>query len=317
MATAAEPRPAALPLPGGRAGATVRLHPLLTGRAIAPIAALLREPGRLAWRRALGLGIGRDDWVPIPIPAFLVEHPSAGPVLIDTGLHASVAVKPAESFGRVTLLAFRDLEMDAGQAVPAQLRERGIDPGDVGTVVMTHLHVDHASGISEFPDATFVVTRAEWDAGASQGALHGYVPRQFDHAFDYRLLDFDGAVPAAREGAGSARTGASLSPLSFSGFARSFDLFDDGSVRLVYTPGHTLGHMSVVLRTRRGEVLVAGDAIYLRRTLDETHLPFRTEDEHLFRRSLREIRQYVQETPDALVIPGHDWDAWQELDAVY
>ena len=121
-----------------------------------------------------------------------------------------------------------------------------------------------------------------------------------------------------REGAGSARTGTTASlVVSFSGFARSFDVFGDGSVRVVYTPGHTLGHMSVVLRTARGEVLVAGDAMYLRRTLDDTHLPYRMEDEHVFRRSLREIRRYADETPDALIIPGHDWEAWQELDAVY
>jgi N-acyl homoserine lactone hydrolase len=315
VTTAAEPRPAELPLPGGKERATVRLHPLLAGRALAPAAALLRESGRLAWRRALGLGVGKDAWMPIPIQAFLVEHPGAGLVLIDSGLHPSVAVKPRENFGRVTLLAFRDLEMDAGQALPAQLRERGLDPSAVKAVVMTHLHVDHASGISEFPGATFLVSRAEWDAAADQGPTHGYVRRQFDHAFDYRLLDFEGA---AREGAGSGRTGATTSLLgSFSGFARSFDVFGDGSVRVVYTPGHTLGHMSVVLRTARGEVLVAGDAMYLRRTLDDTHLPYRTEDEHLFRRSLREIRQYADETPGALIIPGHDWEAWQELDAVY
>ena len=77
------------------------------------------------------------------------------------------------------------------------------------------------------------------------------------------------------------------------------------------------GHMSVVVRTARDEVLVAGDAMYLRRTLDDTHLPYRTEDEHVFRRSLREIRQYATETPGALIIPGHDWEAWQKLDAVY
>ncbi len=100
---------------------------------------------------------------------------------------------------------------------------------------------------------------------------------------------------------------------SFSGFARSFDIFGDGSLRTVYTPGHTLGHMSVVLRTGAGEVLVAGDAIYLQRTLADTHLPYRTEDEHLFRRSLREIQQYVRETPDARVIPGHDWEDWERL----
>src|SRR5918998_1513411 len=303
MATAAEPRPVDLPLPGGRRGVTVRLHPLLCGRSIAPPTYLLREPGRLAGLRGLGIGVRRSEWSPIPIVAFLLEHPGVGPVLIDTGLHASVAVKPAESLGRVGTLAFRDLQMDAGQALPAQLRKFGVDPARVANVVMTHLHVDHASGISEFPHATFVLSRAEWDAATTQGRLHGYATRQFDHAFDYRLLDFDAA------GADG--------PASFSGFARSFDLFGDGSVRAVYTPGHTLGHMSVVVRTDGGEVLVAGDAIYLRRNLDEAHLPHRTEDDHLYQRSLREMQQYVRETPQAVVIPGHDWDAWQSLEAVY
>ncbi len=302
MATAAEPRPAELPLPGGRRGATVRLHPLLCGRSIAPPTWLLRGSGRLAGLRALGIGVRRDSFVPIPIVAFLLEHPGVGPVLIDAGLHASVAVKPAESLGRVGTLAFRDIQMDAGQALPAQLRDLGIDPARVATVVMTHMHVDHASGISEFPHATFVVSRAEWDAATTQGRMHGYGTRQFDHAFDYRLLDFD--------------AGGGDGPASFSGFARSFDLFGDGSVRTVYTPGHTLGHMSVVVRTAGGEVLITGDAIYLRRNLDDTHLPHRTEDDHLYGRSLREIQQYVRETPDALVIPGHDWDAWQGLDPV-
>jgi N-acyl homoserine lactone hydrolase len=303
MATAAEPRPAELPLTGGRRGATVRLHPLLCGRSIAPPAYLMRESGRLAALRGLGIGVPRKTWLPIPIVAFLLEHPGAGPVLIDTGLHPSVAVKPAESLGRIGTLAFRDLQMDAGQALPAQLRTRGIEPASVGTVVMTHLHVDHASGIAEFPEATFVVSRPEWDAATTQGALHGYSTRQFDHAFDYRLLDFD----VTGDGG----------PTSFSGFARSFDLFGDGSVRTVFTPGHTLGHMSVVVRTSGGEVLLAGDAIYLRRNLDDAHLPHRTEDDHLYRRSLREMQQYVRETPDAVVIPGHDWDAWQALERSY
>jgi glyoxylase-like metal-dependent hydrolase (beta-lactamase superfamily II) len=46
-------------------------------------------------------------------------------------------------------------------------------------------------------------------------------------------------------------------------------------------------------------------------------LSHRTADDHLSERSLREIRRYARDTPDALIIPGHDWDAWQELDAVY
>jgi N-acyl homoserine lactone hydrolase len=300
MATAAEPRPAELPLPGGREGARVKLHPLLTAKTLVPPAWLLREPGRLAWRRAFGIGVKRSDWLPFPIPAFLVEHPGVGPILIDTGFHGSVAVKPQANLGRINARFFRGLEMRADQAVAAQLRGRGIQPAGVKAVVMTHLHADHASAISDFPDATFVVSAAEWAAASDKGTFEGYVKRQFDHGFDYRLLDFEGRDTE-----------------SFSGFARSFDLFGDGSVRTVYTPGHTLGHMSVVLRTARGEVLLAADAIFLRRTLADTHLPHRVADEHLFRRSLREIRQYSTETPDALIVPGHDWEAWQALESAY
>jgi glyoxylase-like metal-dependent hydrolase (beta-lactamase superfamily II) len=300
MATAAEPRPAELPLPGGLEGARVRLHPLLTGQMIGPEAWFLREQGRLAWRRAFGLGVKREDWIDVPVPAFLVEHPGVGPILIDTGFHPSVAANPQANLGRLSRFTFKGIQMKPEQAASAQLRKRGIEPATVKVVLMTHLHIDHASAISEFPASTFLVSKAEWAAASDQGQFHGYVKRQFDHGFDYRLLDFEGGDSE-----------------SFSGFARSFDVFGDGSVRTVYTPGHTLGHMSIVLRTGRGEVLVAGDAIYMRRTLEDEHLPYRLEDEHLFRRSLREIRQYATETPDALIVPGHDWEAWHELEAAY
>jgi N-acyl homoserine lactone hydrolase len=244
--------------------------------------------------------VPKDRWMTAPIVAFLVEHPTAGPVLIDTGFHASVAVKPRSNLGRVGALIYRDIDMRPEQAVEAQLRAKGIQPSDVKVVIMTHLHPDHASAISDFPEPIFLVSDVEWEAASEGGARDGYVHSQFDHGFDYRLVDFDS------EGANS-----------FSGFARSLDVFGDGSVRLVFTPGHTLGHMSVVLQTAQGEVLVAGDAIFLHRTLQDDHLPFALPDEHLFRRSLREIRQYVKETPDALVIPGHDWQAWQKLKPVY
>lgn len=300
MATAAEPRPAELPLAAGREGAKVRVHPLLTGRMKGPPAWFLREEGRMAWRKAFGFGVPRSEWLDVPVQAFLVEHPSAGAVLIDTGFHASVAVNPTANLGRVARVTFKDIEMTPEQAVAAQLRAKGIEHSAVKVVIMTHLHLDHASAISDFPEATFLVSSAEWEAATDGGQLKGYVRRQFDHGFDYRLLDFDSDEAS-----------------SFAGFARSFDVFGDGSVRTVFTPGHTFGHMSVVLQTARGEVLVAGDAIYMRRTLAETHLPYAMADEHLFRRSLREIKQYAKETPDAVIVPGHDWDAWQELEPVY
>ena len=180
------------------------------------------------------------------------------------------------------------------------MRGLGLDPDAVRTVVMTHLHSDHASGISQFPDATFVVSAAEWQAAASGGQLQGYQRHQFDHAFDYRLIDFDSAEAD-----------------SFATFGRGLDLFGDGSVRLVSTPGHTKGHLSVILRLVGRELLLTGDAAYTMRTIADTALPYRMEDEHFFTRSLREIQLYAERTPTAVIIPGHDMQRWEELEAVY
>ena len=304
MAIAAEPQPASLPLPGGRSGATVRLHPLLTATALSPPGWIHREEGRLAKPRALGVGVSKGSFLQIPIVAFLLEHPEAGPVLVDTGMHPSVAVDPKQNLGRVGALAFGGIRMDAEQAVTEQLRARGIEAADVRLVVMTHLHVDHASAMSEFPNATFVFSAREWEAAIEPRSWqHGYRTRQFDHGFDYRTLDFEG--PDAD---------------SYASFGRSFDLLGDGSIRALYTPGHTHGHMSVAVRVGGGgpgEVLIAGDAIYTRHALETGHRPFRLEDGHLYGRSLRELQIYVEQNPDALVIPGHDMAEWEKLEAVY
>jgi N-acyl homoserine lactone hydrolase len=302
MAREPEPRPAELPLGGGRKDATVRLQPLLCGEAAWPEAWRHREEGRLAKLHSIGVGVPRDKWVPLPIVAFLVEHPGAGPILIDTGLDPVVAEDPKQTFGRVlAATGAKTFSMARTQAVPAQLRARGVNPDDVKHVVMTHLHYDHASGISQFPEATFLLTRREWDAAhAAFRVFHGYLTRHFDHPFAYRLLDFEGTQAA-----------------SYSTFGRTLDLFGDGSVRAVFTPGHTHGHISLVLRTAHREILIAGDAVYTRHTVATGHRPAHMEDEHLFSRSLREIQLYSEQSPDALLIPGHDMEAWQKLDAVY
>jgi glyoxylase-like metal-dependent hydrolase (beta-lactamase superfamily II) len=301
MATAAEPQPATLPITGGREDAKVRLWPLLCATAKGPPGWFHRMQGRLAGVRALGFGVPRDQWVEFPIVAFLVEHPGFGHLLIDTGFHSSVAVDPKQNLGRIGALTFKDIKMEPQQAVAHQLRARGIEPAGIKLVVMTHLHVDHASAISEFPSATFLVSRREWEAASEpRGSTRGYVRRQFDHAFDYRLVDFN-----------SSRSE------SFASFGRSFDVFGDGSVRIVSTPGHTRGHLSVVLRLAGREALIAGDAIYTKRTLTQSALPQRMTDEHVFRRSLREIQLYAEQTPNALIVPGHDLPAWNALEPVY
>jgi N-acyl homoserine lactone hydrolase len=299
MAVATHPRRAALPLPGGRDGATVTVHPLVVAEMAAPPRFWDRGRSR-ARSLAAALLTPRSRWLPLPIPAFLVEHPAAGPILVDTGFAASVATKPSESLGRA-VGALTTIRMTPEQAVPAQLRARGVDPEDVRLILMTHLHFDHASGIEQFPHATFLVDRAEWDAAAAGGLADGYHRRHFDRPYDWRYVDF-----ASRE------------VDSYATFGRAVDVLGDGSIRLVQTPGHTAGHMSVILRLSDRELLLTGDAAYSRRTIDERQVPLVIAgDEHHYRRSLEEIARYLELHPDAGVVCGHDpWDR-AALDRAY
>jgi glyoxylase-like metal-dependent hydrolase (beta-lactamase superfamily II) len=64
-------------------------------------------------------------------------------------------------------------------------------------------------------------------------------------------------------------------------------------------------------------VLLTADAAYARRTIEESLIPPVVDDEHFYRRSLKEIQRYLEPRPDTVVIPGHDPVAWADLAEVY
>jgi N-acyl homoserine lactone hydrolase len=303
----AEPQASAadLPLTGGRAGAALSLRPLLCGEMRAPLGWFHRAEGPTATLKALGVGVAADQQTRVPIVAFLLEHPTAGLVLVDTGFHGSIAEGPDKERGRnlgpVGRLMARDVRMNGDQTVIAQLRALSINPSDVGLVVMTHLHFDHASALCDFPDATVLVDAVEWNAARGRRSfLHGYSSAQIDPRPSYRTLDFHGP------------------PLTSHGpFDAAVDVFGDGSLTLVSTPGHSAGHLSAIVRLAEGEALLAGDAVYTMATLREGERPWRSEDPELFERSLAAIQAYDREHPGAVVIPGHDLAAWEELEELY
>lgn len=257
--------------------------------------------GRLVTLKLARALLTGKNAVTIPVPAFLIRHPSAGAILVDTGLHPSVATDPKENFG--SLARFGDLTLEPGEDVPSQLRERGLDPGEIPVVVMTHLHLDHTSAISEFPNSTFVVSEAEWNFAANgpKPLLNGYRRAHFDYAFDYRTVDFNRA-----------------NVNSYAGFGRTFDLFGDGSIRLAYTPGHSAGHTSVIARLAERDFVIGGDCVYVEGQLDgsEPGQP-RPQDAHNLRRSLQELRLFHRQYPDAVITPGHDPDFYARVEQRY
>ncbi len=291
-----EAQPLHEPLTGGTPGASVVVEPLVAGHVDFPEAMMVSPGGRVLQLKLLrALLSGKPENV-VPVPAFLVRHPSAGAILVDTGLHPSVATDGRQNFGGLAN-RFGRPTLKAGEDAPAQLRERGISPGELPLVVMTHMHLDHTSAISEFPQSTFVVSEAEWKAAVRGGLGDGYRRAHYDYAFDYRTVDFE------REAIGS-----------YGSFARTFDLFGDGSVRLASTPGHSAGHMSVVCRLAARDFVIGGDAMYVAAQLDGGAAPPpRPKDAHQLRRSLQELRLFHSQFPDAIITPGHDPEFYPRL----
>lgn len=301
MKVSVEPKPLHEPLAGGTPSATVAVEPMVAGRVTWPRTMMESPGGRLLTLKLLRSLITGQPAATVPIPAFLIRHPSAGAVLVDTGLHPSIATDGRENFGGLgARIGHPDLK--TGEDVPAQLRERGLEPGEVPVVVMTHLHLDHASAISEFPNSTFVVSETEWRSAANDSPLlNGYRRRHFDYAFEYRGIDF------GRGGIDSYAT-----------FGRCFDLFGDGSIRLAYTPGHSAGHMSVICRLGERDFVIGGDATYTAAQIEgDAPLAPRPYDSHNYRRSLQELRLFKREYPDAIVTPGHDAEFFAGLSARY
>lgn len=281
-------------------GATVVVEPLEAGRARMPTEFFHHERGRIGgFLKGAEIKISDDEYMDLPIPAYLVHHPTAGAMLIDTGLHPSVARDPAHNLGR---RAARWFSLEPGGDVTSQLRQRGLGPGDIEVVVMTHLHFDHASAISEYPESTFVLSEPEWEAATTARIplLAGYHRSHYDHAVDFRTVDF-----------GSGRVE------SYGPFGRTFDLFGDGSVRLAFTPGHSAGHMSVLLRLPRRDFVILGDVAYTWRQFEGGPEPWRPQDRHNWRRSLHEAQAYRKAYPYALVVPGHDLEFWEKLEPRY
>jgi N-acyl homoserine lactone hydrolase len=303
MKVRVEPKPLHEPLAGGTPGATVTVEPILAGTVTWPRTMMERPGGPLETLKLLRALVSGNPAATVPCPAYLIRHPSAGAILVDTGLHPSIATDGKENFGGMGVRVGHPA-LESGKDVPSQLRERGLDAGEIPIVVMTHMHIDHTSAISEFPNSTFVLSEKEWESAATgpKPLLNGYRRVHFDYAFDYRTIDFN------RNGGID----------SYSSFGRTFDLFGDGSLRLAYTPGHSAGHMSVIAHLAKRDFVIGGDATYTAAQLDgDAPLAPRPFDEHNYKRSLQELKLFKRQYPDAIVTPGHDPEFLAGLDARY
>jgi N-acyl homoserine lactone hydrolase len=269
---------------------------MLTGTVPMPHAYVFRLANRSRLAGLAAVLRPGGEMISAPCLAYAVRHPGAGTILIDTGFHPHASESVRKDFGPLMALLFRHLQ-PATQGYEQQLRELGIEPADVERVIMTHLHVDHTSGMRLLANAKFICTGDEWAAATAAGAAgKGYVSHHLPPTARMEPIDFT---------ASSERHGP---------FSSTIDLLGDESIRLISTPGHTPGHMSVLLRVAGGRrVLVVGDAVYTLHSVREEHLPLNTVDDDLYLHSLREIKAFSEQESAAILVPTHDPSAWHGL----
>jgi N-acyl homoserine lactone hydrolase len=225
-----------------------------------------------------------DSDFEIPVPWFLIKHP-AGNVVIDGGNAIEAAIDKRGHWGAI--VDAYDPIMSVADNCVDQCKSVGVDPQSVRYVVQSHLHLDHTGAIGHFPKAQIICQRAEYE--------YAFHPHWFSAAA-YIRADFD-------------RPGLNWKLLGGE-YTDNFDLFGDGTIRMIFTPGHAPGHQSfLVTLPRTGPVLLTIDAAYTLDHWENKALPGLVVSSADAVDSVAKLRRIASDT-NAMVVTGHDPDNW-------
>jgi glyoxylase-like metal-dependent hydrolase (beta-lactamase superfamily II) len=182
--------------------------------------------------------------IKIPINMWVLDHPS-GLVVFDTGNNAAISDGSCTSHWSKGSCDFLKPNQQRSDVIDKQLEKLGYKVDDVKIVVTSHSHLDHIGNIEMFPNAIHVMQKKEiyqaWWPEKFQRASGAHIMADYDVAreFNYFFLDGD------------------------------YDLFGDGTVMVLSTPGHTLGHQSLKVKLpKTGTVILTQDAIWMEENLE-------------------------------------------------
>lgn len=222
--------------------------------------------------------------IEIPVPWFLLMHPK-GNTVIDGGLAVEGLADPAAYWG-ASIEAFKPVMCEEDGCI-AQLSALGVSPEEIRFVALSHLHSDHTGGIGRFPNATYIVQRREFEYAYNPDwfVAGAYVRKDFDRPqLDWYFLEGD-------------RTD-------------FFDVYGDGVLQAIFTPGHSVGHQSFLVTLPSAKaILIAADAVYTIDHWDERALPSLMSSTVDLVRSVRKLRALADRT-GAMLVTGHDPQDW-------
>ena len=234
---------------------------------------------------AVQAGLG-DHEEPIQIYTHVVRHPTRGFFLVDTGVSKRLVDDPASAGVGWVLRKFAKIQrMQVRQDTLSVIKSEGVP---LQGVFMTHLHLDHISGMPDVPKDVPIYTGPSEPEYSS--LVHMVVQGTEDSFLEGR--------PALREFQFSKDTGGK--------FEGVIDVFGDGSLFAISTPGHTPGHVSYLARTPTGPVLLTGDTCHTRWGWENGVEPGTyTDDRESERRNLLALKTLSERHPKMIVKLGH------------
>ena len=230
---------------------------------------------------------------PRPINVYVIEH-ERGLVLFDTGQDRHSVTDPhyfptgfaGHLYARLARFAIRPEE-----TLTERLRGLGYEPGQVRTVVLSHLHQDHIGGLPELPEAEILVSANDWAE------------------LDTKFAEINGLLARHIKLPGLHWTQVSPAPVddpSIAPFTAAHDLFGDGTLLLLPTPGHTPGSLSLLLRQEGiPPLLFVGDLTYDAELLAAERVPGVGERRGLLD-STRAVNALGLRYPGLVVLAAHD-----------
>ncbi|HZF77774.1 MAG TPA: MBL fold metallo-hydrolase [Acetobacteraceae bacterium] len=202
-------------------------------------------------------GVSPGATARITCHCLLVETPSHGLVLVDTGFGMRDALRPVPRLPGWNIALLRP-QLNPDRTALRWVKRLGYQPTDVRHIVLTHLDFDHAGGLTDFPHATVYVTAPE--AEAATGPRRGFIERARWRPVQWGDRSRWHTVETRLGSRGGGDTFFGLRNVREIG-----DLPDD--ILFVPLPGHTPGHAGVAVKGPRGWMLHAGDAYFNRNEL--------------------------------------------------